>query len=179
MSETNTVLVLHISAADALTHDTRLAFDPSAIEGMPAHVTLLYPFKPVAELTDDDIDKLGEICAQHACIDLTFAHLSRFSGVLWLAPEPSLPVRHLAATLASAFPEWPPYGGAHIEVVPHLTLAHLGGDDAEMRLDQIGEIFMETAERHLPLRQIISQVSLFDMTTTGRWHEVRSFPLGR
>lgn len=171
-----TALVLHIAAADALTQSTRLAFDPSASDGMPAHVTLLYPFKPVAQITPDDAARLGAICKQLAPIDIVFENFGRFPGVLWLAPEPSAQVKELATAIGAAFPDWKPYGGAIKEFVPHLTLAHLSGADAERQLDEIAADFMQKAEGHLPLRQTVFWVSLFDKSQTGKWKEVSGFP---
>ena len=51
--------------------------------------------------------------------------------VLWLAPEPADPFVALTAAVAAAFPAYPPYGGAHDEVIPHLTVGH---DAPEARL---------------------------------------------
>jgi 2'-5' RNA ligase len=177
MSGQNTALVLHIASADALTQEARAAHDPSASEGMPAHVTLLYPFMPFAELTQADIAKLNATCRQHDRIDVTFSALGRFPGVLWLAPEPALPIRNLTLALCAAFPDWLPYGGDVDMIVPHLTLAHLSGSDAEPRLNHIATSFMTKAQGQLPLRQSVLWVSLFDRAQGGRWREVSGFPL--
>jgi 2'-5' RNA ligase len=174
-----TALVLHIAAADALTGPTRMAHDPSAADGMPAHVTLLYPFKPVAEITPADAEKLAQTCKQFESIELSFETFGRFPAVLWLAPQPVSAVSELASALVAAFPDWKPYGGAFKDFVPHLTLAHLSGADAEAQLDRIAADFMKKAEGQLPLRQTVFWVSLFDKSQTGRWKEISGFPLGQ
>ena len=173
----NTALVLACPQADPLTHDMRLAHDPSAADGMTAHVTLLYPFKSVSTPTEADKVKLSTIAARQPRFDLTFNRLARFPGVLWLAPALPQPVIDLTLAISAAFPECPRSGGAHHEIVPHLTLAHLTGDDAETRLDQLAAAFSKKAEGHLPLRQSVLWVSLFDRSETGRWREVSGFPL--
>ena len=44
--------------------------------------------------------------------------------MVYLAPEPSAPFRNLTHELCRRFPEYPPYGGAFDDVVPHLSVAH-------------------------------------------------------
>lgn len=41
---------------------------------------------------------------------------------MWLAPEPAEPFRALTELVWHRFPECPPYGGVHPDVVPHLTV---------------------------------------------------------
>jgi len=42
---------------------------------------------------------------------------------MWLDPEPALPFRDLTNAVWRMFPQHPPYGGAHPDLIPHLTLA--------------------------------------------------------
>ena len=70
---------------------------PSAAAGMPAHITLLYPFKPPDEIGDAAIEKLNQCFAGFRAFDFTLATIRRFpGGVLYLAPEPdeSFPTAH-------------------------------------------------------------------------------------
>ncbi len=53
-------------------------------------------------------------------------------SVVWLAPEPDAPFRALTAAVWNRFPEVLPYGGAHSDNVPHLTLGS-GGPMERMR----------------------------------------------
>ena len=71
----NTALVLHVPNAEPFVSDFRKQYDPSAADGMPAHVTLIYPFKPSGEMTSADTEKLGEVCLRHRSLDLSFATL--------------------------------------------------------------------------------------------------------
>jgi hypothetical protein len=56
--------------------------------------------------------------------------------------------------VAESFPDYPPYGGPHDEVVPHLTVGH-GVDPAELR----------NAERQiapdLPIKTTVAAVELW------------------
>ena len=70
---------------------------PSAAAGMPAHITLLYPFKPPDEIGDAAIEKLNQCFAGFRAFDFTLATIRHFpGGVLYLAPEPdeSFPTAH-------------------------------------------------------------------------------------
>ena len=64
---------------------------------------------------------------------MRFERTGRFPGVVWLAPEPAEPFIALTELLAAAFPDHPPYEGAHDEIVPHLTLG-LGTESVLGRL---------------------------------------------
>jgi 2'-5' RNA ligase len=98
--------------------------------GMPAHVTVLYPFLDADRLDAATVAQLADVCAEVAPIDVVFEQTGCFPGVLYLAPEPAEPLRRLTKAIAARWPEAPPYGGVHEDVVPHLTVA--SGDDATL-----------------------------------------------
>ena len=85
--------------------------------GIPAHVTLLFPFPP-----DEDP---GPVLRDVRAFDVAFRELRRFAEApaLYLAPEPASTFVSLTKALVARFPDWPPYGGAFAEIVPHLTVA--------------------------------------------------------
>jgi 2'-5' RNA ligase len=123
-------VVVPVPAAEPLVSTWRQRFDSSAAQGMPAHITALYPFLPDERLTDGVLAMLGELCAQSPVLDVQFRHTARFPGVLYLDPEPADGLRKLTAAIAQRWPEAPPYGGAFQEVIAHLTVAHSVGDRA-------------------------------------------------
>ena len=69
-------LVVLIPEAEVAVGSLRQRFDPSAALGLPAHVTILYPFKPPAELTLDVIDQLAELFARVPPFDVSFSELA-------------------------------------------------------------------------------------------------------
>src|SRR5947209_6417508 len=78
-------LVVPVPAANHL-------LDESAREqGMPAHVTLVYPFMPTAKIGADTEAALAELCHQVAPFEFTLARVDQFPGVQYLAPEPVEP----------------------------------------------------------------------------------------
>jgi 2'-5' RNA ligase len=102
--------------------------DPSASFGVPPHITLLYPFAPLAELDDLSRARLGALFARQEPIRVDFQRTAWFGDdVVWLAPEPSEPFVRLTSEIFDAFPDYPPFRGAFDTVVPHLTI----GDNGE------------------------------------------------
>ena len=103
----------------------RDGLDPSAAAGVPAHITLLYPFVPPDRLGESVFTPVAEIARTVAAFSFTLGRVQRWTGVVCLLPDPSEPFRRLIVALASAFPDFPPYGGAHAvaDVVPHVTIA--------------------------------------------------------
>lgn len=102
-----------------------------AAPGMPAHVTLLYPFKPAAGISEHEVAGLRRIVGAVPAGSTTFERCGRFPGVLYLAPDHDDRFRRLTSALADAWPDWQPYGGAFDDVVPHLTVVE-GGVEAEL-----------------------------------------------
>ncbi|HUD52009.1 2'-5' RNA ligase family protein [Parvibaculum sp.] len=173
-----TALVLRIPEAEAAIAHWRARHDPAAADGMPAHVTLISPFKPSSEIDAEAEASLAYVFAQSAPVDLHFAETRRFPSVLWLAPDRAEPVVGLVRALRLAFPDHLPYGGAHAEVVPHLTVAHLSADASPEDLDRIEKEFLADARPRLPIRARIEAASLFCKDEDG-WREKRRFDFGR
>jgi hypothetical protein len=75
--------------------------------------------------------------------------------VLWLEPEPGQPFRSLTAAVWAAFPEQPPYGGAHQDPVPHLTVA-----ESRMAGLPAAQAAERTVQAGLPLRTPVDRLLL-------------------
>lgn len=176
----NTALVLRIPEAEPLVAPWREQHDPSAAQGMPAHVTLVYPFREKTSIDAEAEASLAHLFAQSAPFDLDFHETRRFpvTSVLWLAPRNPAPIVALVRALGLAFPEHLPYAGAHPDTVPHLTVAHLKSAGAG-DLDLLEKEFLGTAKRHLPLRARVQAVSLFHKADDATWREVKQFRLGQ
>ena len=137
----------------------RLAHDWSAARGVPAHITILFPF---ADGSDVDEEALGEVLAPFSAFDFQLDRVDRFDdGPVWLHPEPSAPFAALTHAVWRRFPEHPPYEGAFEVVVPHLTVS-----------DTPREIEVE-----LPISARAREVVLIEEGADGRWSPRRWFPL--
>lgn len=164
-----TALLIVVPEAETLVAGARQRYDPAAADGIPAHVTVLYPFLPEERLDAEVLATLRELFAAHEPFGLRFTGFGRFPDLLWLAPEPDGPVRALTGAVVARWPEAPPYRGAY-EPVPHLTVA----------LKQPEETYA-AVERDfaagLPLSAAVTEVRLV-VCDGVRWHQRTSFPLG-
>jgi hypothetical protein len=165
---TETALVVLVPEAEPIVADHRLRHDPAAADGVPAHVTVLYPFP--AHVDEASVAAVAAIAAAVPTFDVTFRTTARFPGVvLYLDPEPAAPFRELIARCTATFPDWPPYGGTFPDPIPHLTVADgvstatADALDAEVRAG-------------LPITSRIDRLTL--IAGPPPWRVVRHFPLG-
>jgi 2'-5' RNA ligase len=159
---------------EGLVRSFRDRFDHAAAEGVPAHITLLYPFKAPAELDAGVLGTLERLFSRFAPFEYALSEPRRFTDVLYLAPEPAAPLKALIAALVEQFPEYPPYGGIHAEVVPHLSVAQVA--DAQ-KLNAIAAEFDAAAAGRLPIQARAAEVALMD-NRAGRWAVSGVFRLG-
>jgi 2'-5' RNA ligase len=165
-------VLVHVPEAEPVVGEWRLRHTYDAPLGIPAHVTLLYPFVPPDELNPEVEARLARVLGAVEPFDASFARTARFPDVLYLEPEPSDTFARLTAAIAAEWPEHPPYEGVHEVVIPHLTVAE--GDDEEL-LERIAA----DVEPKLPLRTHVSEAQVWAEDDTGRWHEHSRLPLGR
>jgi 2'-5' RNA ligase len=166
-------LVVLIPEVESLVENFRLRYDPSAAIGMPAHITILYPFIAPDKLTTDITTTLRELFSKLPSFTISFPEAQRFPDVLYLAPVPSEPFRQLTGIIAGFFPDTPPYGGAFAENIPHLTVAQVGN---LQQLDEITTDFHEAAKDKLPIYVRVNTVSLVD-NSGGYWQIRAQFSL--
>ena len=159
--------------AEPLVKPFRTRYDPAASVGIPAHITILYPFKPPHEVTPPMIDCLETLFGQFPSFTLSLVETRRFPGVLYLAPAPDKPLIALTEAVVSQFPENPPYGGAYSTIIPHLTVAETAD---KVKLEEISAEFMRAAQGHLPLPVKVSEVAWMD-NSQGSWKLRRKFNL--
>jgi len=166
-------LVVLIPEVEALVQPFRKQFDPSAAVGVPAHVTVLYPFKSPDELTNDVISFLRGLFQELPSFNTSFSEIMHFPDAIFLAPEPAEPFRQMTRFIADRFPDTPPYRGAFKEIVPHLTVAQVSNPQ---QLDKIAFDFYEAALNKLPIQARVYQVSLLE-NSSGHWQVRTKFSL--
>ena len=168
-------LVVLIPEADDLLESFRRQYTPSASGSLPAHVTILYPFKNPDDLSPRIIKTLHRLFLTQPSFMASFPEVQCFPDMLYLAPEPAEPFRQLTEMVFKHFPETPPYGGAFAEIVPHLTIAQASDDQS---LDAIAADFMKSAKDFLPIHARVNGVTL--MVNSGEcWGVREEFPLHR
>lgn len=148
-----------VPEAEPAVSELRLEHDPAAALGVPAHVTILFPFAP-----PDAVDQpsVAEVLASFRAFSFELASLERFGDeVTYLAPRPAQPFADLIAAVAARWPEYPPYEGIHDTVVPHLTIGYRPLD----------------VSIELPIACVAQEVVLIEEDDGGRWTTRRRFAL--
>jgi 2'-5' RNA ligase len=137
--------------------------------GMPAHLTVLFPFVPAERVAAAE-EPLARLVAGVAAFRVEFRRTARFPDVLYLAPEPSEPFLALTGAISAEWPEHPPYEGVHETVIPHLTVAE---SEDEALLDSIAA----EVKPQLPVAARVREVAVFVEAADGLWHEHGRLPL--
>ena len=150
--------------------------DPAAGFGLPAHVTVLYPFGPLDELNTTVIAQLRRLFAAQKPFDVEFRRTRWFGDdVLWLDPEVSGPFVAMTAAVVAAYPRWQPYEGAFETVIPHLTVAC---SEAAGGLASVAELRAADAAlfARLPLRDTADRVLLMaGRREPNSWRVIEEF----
>ena len=168
-------LIIAVPEAEPLVKALRERFDWSAAQGVPAHITILYPFIPPDKITPDVLADLREFFAQFSAFEFTLPETRRFPSVLYLAPSPAEPFKALTQAVVERYPEYPPYGGEYADVTPHLTIA----DKLEAgQLDDFEREFINQHSAQLPVKAKANEVWLIE-NTSGRWEVRETFELSR
>jgi 2'-5' RNA ligase len=170
--QATTALVILVSEAKTLVKECREKYDSSATEGMPAHVTVLYPFKTLNQIGEDVVVILHSLFSRHPRFRFSLGEMQRFPTAL-LAPHPGIPFKTLTRAVADRYPETPPYGGTFSQIVPHLTIAHV---NHAHRLDEISAEFHRAAGGELPIQGYAERVWLM-ARQEGMWRPRLSFEL--
>ena len=170
MDDGRSALVVPVPEAEPVVARWRLGLDPAAAAGIPAHVTVLYPFLPLEDIDEGVITELRALLATSPAFAFHLAAVRWFgTDVVWLAPEPDQPFRSLTELVTIRWPECPPYGGTYEDVIPHLTIGD-GGDRGEM-VQAAGAV-----AGALPVAAMASEVSLLG-SVGASWEVLASFAL--
>jgi len=141
----------------------------AAAHGIPAHVTVLYPFLPADLLKPAIRDALARIAAAEHRFAVRFARVERWPEVVWLAPEPPAPFARLIEATCAAFPDYPPYGGTVPEPIAHLSIAEGASFDANA--------VSAAANPYLPFERAISALTVITEQPDGMWRVRWRLPL--
>ena len=126
--------------------------------GLPAHVTILYPFLLVTELTGDIERAVGDIAAATPVTDVHLTELVTAPGFVAAAAPALQPV---ADAVCARWPDVRPYGGRFgPRPATHLTVA-MSAKDAE-----IAQVSAEV-RRWLPVHDRADALHLVILTEHG------------
>jgi len=165
----DTALIVAVVLPPGLEQLRLLHVPDAASEGIPPHVTLLYPFARPGQLDDGVHLRIASIVASHAAWNMTLAGLGRWPDTLYATVQPDAPVRALQSELAAAFPDLPLYGRTDLRFEPHVTVAEGPGA-------RDPSVATAAAWWELPVVLEVGSVELI-VRERGRWRVARSFPL--
>ena len=165
-------LIVRIPEAEGLVGALRERHDASARLGVPAHVTLVYPFVENERIDAALLAHVASALEGVAAFDFVLARAGRFAATAYLAPEPAPPFIALIERLVGAFPAFPPFGGQFAAIVPHITAAH--GNPADAALAH-RELTQQLAAQG-PVRARCREVTLMEQVD-GRWRARQAFAL--
>ena len=171
---THSALIVPIPEAEPVVARHRDRLDRAASWGVPAHVTVLFPFLPPASLEPRVLDALARLTATVPAFFLTLTDIAWFGDrVVWLKPDPAAPFRQLTAAVTGRYPQCRPYEGQFADVIPHLTLGH----------DHPQPVLQAAAAEVRPRLPIHARVSTLRLIIGRRepgalWTTHAEFPLG-
>ncbi len=170
-------LVVPVPESEPLVGRWRQQYDPPAPFGIPAHITLLFPFRPARWLGEDGLADLAAFFRAETTAQCSLARVGRFPGrpgqspgIVYLAPEPAAPFIELTKRLAARY-DLLPYGRADMGVTPHLTVAR---HEDSASLDRVADVLSPS----LPLPYTLREAWLMERDEAGYWHTSETFPFG-
>lgn len=171
---TYSAVLVPIPEAERAVSRHRARLDAASAAGVPAHVTVLYPFVPPAAITAGTVAALAKAVASVAAFTCQFPATAWFGQeVLWLAPRPDEPFRALTRAVCAAFPGYLPYGGGFDDVIPHLTV----GDRPAGGVTELRAAEAELRPR-LPISARVGRVALMTGSTArDSWRTVAELRL--
>lgn len=170
-SEYESSLVILVPEAEPVVRAFREKFDPSASKGMPAHITINYPFQVDISSLPDRFEKLETLFSKYPPIQFALALINQFPGVLYLEPLPVSPLIEIIQAVAEEFPESPPYNGEFGEIIPHLTVAQV--EEARI-FNQVYSDFCVYSRGLIPVTVTTENICLMD-NKDGNWKVRKKF----
>ena len=166
-------VIVPVPEAEPVVGEFRAALDRTTAWGVPAHVTVIYPFLPPERLDHREMERLRAAVRSVPHFEVSFSDVRWFDDTaVWLAPHPADGFRALIDTVWAAFPECPPYRGVFGASVPHLTV---GADDDLGAMSAAGR----AVAARLPITASVGAAHVFQGSDApGAWRSVAELPLG-
>jgi 2'-5' RNA ligase len=143
-----------------------------AASGVPAHLTMLYPFVERAGLTAAVRQALAAVARFHRPFAYELRGAASWPDTIYVAVEPKDPFVQLQRDLQSEFPAYPIYGSeGTFRFVPHVTIA-------EGTLDDEAAVRVDPAWGSLPCPARAKAIEVIATGPDARWRLVWRMPLG-
>lgn len=172
-AEVETGLILPVPAFESFLQQHRATNSAVSPEGVPAHLTLLFPFLPPFRCEEAHAEVEGFFDSVEP-FEFELTHVGWFEErVVFVAPSDPLPFVALTEQLIGQWTQCIPYGGRHGgKHVPHLTLGIEGTREEMISL-------AEAAKELLPMKCTAEEAWLMIGTPRpATWEVKRQFTLG-
>ncbi len=168
----HSALIVEVPEAEPAVARHRRHLDDNAPLGIPAHVTVLFPFMPPETISPSVLAELEHLFAAVSRFRFRLERTDWFgTNVLWLAPSEPEPFRALTNRVYEAFPAFPPFEGQHDVVVPHLTIGHSHPVN-DLRAAEVA------VQAYLPIDAHATAVALMtEQFAGGHWTVTRRFAM--
>jgi 2'-5' RNA ligase len=164
-----TALILRVALPPRL-EALRMRSVPDAADGLPAHLTVAYPFAEPVAIDEAVIGLVADVVGSRSPWTMTLAGHRRWPDAVYAAVDPAAPAIALQADLAAAFPSLPIYGGTIDVFVPHVTVAE-GPAVGDPTVDA------HPGWNDLPHTQTVNEVELIVRGEDRLWRVQRRFPM--
>lgn len=165
-------LIVPVLAVAGLLAPWRAELDPVAAQGVPPHVTVLYPFLDPGEITPAVFGELAGLFADVPAFPFELTRVGWFDDrVVYLVPQPAEPFFALTDRVVARWPDHPPYAGRHEQHIAHVTFGNGG------RLERLQEAALAVASA-LPVSTRAQEVRLVAHRGPATpWETLAAFPL--
>ena len=165
-----TGLIVEVSEAEPVVGALRMRYDESARLGVPAHVTVLFPFMAPAAVSASVLTDLERLFVSRRAFRFRLSSVGRFVATSYLEPRPAEPFVSLTEAVAHAYPAFPPFGGEFPSIVPHLTLAHGNAAEAEVAARAAAAALSSGGPIECACRSVVLMEN-----SSGRWRRMHEF----
>ena len=141
--------------------------------GVPAHVTVLFPFCARDAIDEPTRQVVGQVASSVPAFSARFVEPAAWPGVVWLRPEPDDSFRALTAAAMERFPDYPPYEGEFADSVPHLTV----GQNLDEEQHRAALEAMTEGLRRRPIATEVRELVLYMSDDRGHWARRGGWPL--
>lgn len=143
-----------------------------AADGVPAHLTMLYPFLAPSLLEPNVRKALVRVAARHRPFEYVEAGRAIWPDTVYVAVTPAARFVRLQSDLQAAFPAFPIYGETgDFQFVPHISIA-------EGATIHDPSVLHAPAWRALPRPSRAAAIEVIATSGDGRWRLVWRIPLG-
>jgi hypothetical protein len=165
-----TTLLVPVRDAEPASAGWWPSWEPPKARGIPAHISVLFPFLHLKEIGEEELGLLRDATAAVRAFDFALTTIGRFPQTVYLLPDPAVGFAALTRGVEERFPGVRAYGGLHPRHVPHLTVLTC----TDRGLLERAAVEVATA---LPIRTRASEVWLMAEREHGGWERARTFAL--